>query len=131
MCWFWLKQPTKKSLKDPSRNRLPHYLCGSILEEESAVVVASPLPESSFRITSPCMKLTQIKEEERRYKEQQSICRLTAGEEAPLASSPLPPKTAAMHRVRWNVNKGGEKWLCSGGAAGLVRCQHLDSSIFY
>ncbi|XP_042049984.1 uncharacterized protein LOC121795510 isoform X1 [Salvia splendens] len=111
-------QPTNKSLKDPSRNRVPHFLCGSILEEESAIVVATPLPDSLFQIKNPDMKRTQLK--------QQSET-LEGGEEREV----VPPKIVAMHRVRWNVNKGGEKWLCSGGAAGLVRCNHIHSSIFY
>ena len=38
----------------------------------------------------------------------------------------LPPKIVAMHRVRWNMNKGSERWLCYGGAAGIVRCQEID-----
>ncbi|KAF9664559.1 hypothetical protein SADUNF_Sadunf16G0031200 [Salix dunnii] len=29
----------------------------------------------------------------------------------------------AMHRVRGNVNKGGGRWLYSGGAAGIGRCR--------
>ncbi|KDP42720.1 hypothetical protein JCGZ_23660 [Jatropha curcas] len=37
----------------------------------------------------------------------------------------LPPDIVAMHRVRWNMNKGSERWLCSGGAAGIVRCQEI------
>lgn len=37
----------------------------------------------------------------------------------------IPPKAVAMHRVRWNMNKGSEKWLCYGGAAGIVRCQEI------
>lgn len=37
----------------------------------------------------------------------------------------LPPKIVAMHRVRWNPNKGSERWLCSGGAAGILRCQEI------
>lgn len=37
----------------------------------------------------------------------------------------FPPKMVAMHRVRWNMNKGSERWLCSGGAAGIVRCQEI------
>lgn len=37
----------------------------------------------------------------------------------------FPPKMVAMHRVRWNMNKGSEKWLCYGGAAGIVRCQEI------
>lgn len=37
----------------------------------------------------------------------------------------FPPKMAALHKVRWNVNKGSERWLCYGGANGLVRCQEI------
>lgn len=40
----------------------------------------------------------------------------------------FPPKMVAMHRVRWNMNKGSERWLCYGGAAGIVRCQEIASS---
>ncbi|KAM5559532.1 hypothetical protein ABKV19_020943 [Rosa sericea] len=37
----------------------------------------------------------------------------------------FPSKQVAMHRVRWNMNKGSERWLCYGGAAGIVRCQEI------
>ncbi|KAK4754953.1 hypothetical protein SAY87_008710 [Trapa incisa] len=37
----------------------------------------------------------------------------------------LPPKIVAMNRVRWNMNNGSDRWLCSGGAAGIVRCQMI------
>lgn len=37
----------------------------------------------------------------------------------------FPPKLAALHRVRWNMNKGSERWLCYGGAGGVVRCQEI------
>jgi general transcription factor 3C polypeptide 2 len=37
----------------------------------------------------------------------------------------LPPKSVALHRVRWNTNKGSERWLCYGGAAGIIRCQRI------
>lgn len=37
----------------------------------------------------------------------------------------LPPKVVAMHRVRWNMNKGSERWLCYGGAGGIIRCQEI------
>lgn len=37
----------------------------------------------------------------------------------------FPPKMVAMHRVRWNMNKGSERWLCYGGAAWIVRCQEI------
>ncbi|XP_013599658.1 PREDICTED: uncharacterized protein LOC106307291 isoform X1 [Brassica oleracea var. oleracea] len=40
----------------------------------------------------------------------------------------FPPKLVAMHRVRWNMNQGSERWLCYGGAAGIVRCQEIASS---
>uniref|UniRef100_A0A6N2LZV2 Uncharacterized protein n=1 Tax=Salix viminalis TaxID=40686 RepID=A0A6N2LZV2_SALVM len=40
----------------------------------------------------------------------------------------IPPKMVAVHRVRWNMNKGSERWLCSGGAAGIVRCQEIKMS---
>ena len=36
----------------------------------------------------------------------------------------------AMHKVRLNMNKGSERWLCYGGAAGLVRCQEIVLSDF-
>ncbi|XP_042023432.1 LOW QUALITY PROTEIN: general transcription factor 3C polypeptide 2-like [Salvia splendens] len=121
--------------QDPSRNRVPHYLCGSILEDGSAIVVATPLSDSSFQIKNPDMKRTQLKQHERRYKEQ-SIFQPTGGQESERLQGGeerevVPPQIVAMHRVRWNINKGGEKWLCSGGAAGLVRCHHIHSFVFY
>ncbi|XAR58567.1 hypothetical protein NMG60_11014014 [Bertholletia excelsa] len=42
----------------------------------------------------------------------------------------LPSKLVAMQRVRWNMNKGSERWLCYGGAAGIVRCQEINRSAF-
>ncbi|CAN4117285.1 unnamed protein product [Withania somnifera] len=38
----------------------------------------------------------------------------------------LPPKILSVNCIRWNVNKGSERWLCYGGTAGLVRCQKID-----
>lgn len=38
----------------------------------------------------------------------------------------FPSKTVAMHRVRWNTNKGSENWLCYGGAAGVLRFEEID-----
>ncbi|KAG9451789.1 hypothetical protein H6P81_004693 [Aristolochia fimbriata] len=49
------------------------------------------------------------------------------GVEKPMAEfETFPSKNVPMHRIRWNVNKGSEKWLCYGGAAGIVRCQQLS-----
>lgn len=39
----------------------------------------------------------------------------------------LPARVVAVQRLRWNGNKGKEKWLAYGGAAGLVRCQYVLS----
>ncbi|XP_062207513.1 uncharacterized protein LOC133909205 isoform X2 [Phragmites australis] len=47
------------------------------------------------------------------------------GGESPKDSEVLPPKAVALHRVRWNSNKGSERWLCYGGAAGIIRCQRI------
>ncbi|KAF7818766.1 putative WD40 domain containing protein [Senna tora] len=40
----------------------------------------------------------------------------------------FPPKMVALHRVRWNMNEGSERWLCYGGAGGVVRCQEIAFS---
>ncbi|KAL6614133.1 hypothetical protein ACP70R_036403 [Stipagrostis hirtigluma subsp. patula] len=37
----------------------------------------------------------------------------------------FPPRAVALHRLRWNTNKGSERWLCYGGAAGIIRCQRI------
>ena len=34
--------------KDPSRNRTPHFLCGSLTEEESAIIINTPVPNTPF-----------------------------------------------------------------------------------
>ncbi|CAO1944348.1 unnamed protein product [Urochloa humidicola] len=47
------------------------------------------------------------------------------GGESPKEFEVFPPKSVALHRVRWNMNKGSERWLCYGGAAGIVRCQRI------
>nr|XP_034594269.1 uncharacterized protein LOC117855973 isoform X2 [Setaria viridis] len=47
------------------------------------------------------------------------------GSESPKDFEVFPPKSVALHRVRWNMNKGSERWLCYGGAAGIVRCQRI------
>ncbi|XP_057534889.1 uncharacterized protein LOC130813150 [Amaranthus tricolor] len=41
-----------------------------------------------------------------------------------------PPKIVSMYSVRWNMNKGSERWLCYGGAAGIVRCQEIVAPVF-
>lgn len=41
----------------------------------------------------------------------------------------IPSKAVALHRVRWNMNKGSERWLCYGGAAGIVRFQTITPQV--
>ncbi|KAL6629244.1 hypothetical protein ACP70R_029009 [Stipagrostis hirtigluma subsp. patula] len=45
--------------------------------------------------------------------------------ESPKDTEGIPPRAVALHRVRWNTNKGSERWLCYGGAAGIIRCQRI------
>lgn len=41
----------------------------------------------------------------------------------------FPPRSVAMHRIRWNVNKSSEKWLAAyGQAARLLHCHEIDPS---
>ena len=47
------------------------------------------------------------------------------GGESPKDLKVIPPNSVALHRVRWNMNKGSERWLCYGGAAGIIRCQRI------
>lgn len=53
----------------------------------------------------------------------------TGLKESPMTVAAFPPKVVSMNRVRWNPNRGCEKWLCYGGAAGLIRCQQISMPI--
>lgn len=46
-------------------------------------------------------------------------------EEAPGVVHNLPQRVVAVQRLKWNSNRGKERWLAYGGAAGLVRCQYV------
>lgn len=190
-------QLTHKAVeKDPHRNRAPHFLCGSLSEEDSAVIVASPLPNTPFPMkkslnewanaprtirgflcVSNQAKRAKQKMEKGNKREDQTLA-LCYGDDQGTGSEledlmvprktkqapkskenskekgksdlslvcreedqsekencregenkdeieKLPSKLVSMHRVRWNMNKGSERWLCSGGAAGLVRIQEI------
>lgn len=68
---FTFEQPTARFVKDPPRNRAPHFLCGSLFEEEHALIVASPSTNSSFSKRYPGTKRSGgSKELEKRLKEQ-------------------------------------------------------------
>jgi general transcription factor 3C polypeptide 2 len=215
---------------DHSRNRTPHFLCGSLTEEESTIAINTPVPNTPFPLKKSLNKsvdtsvsLREFSLERRQVKKasdkmakspstdaqtlgkfwqlhyhmhfvsqtfslstkSQHIVNLVAAlcysedpgaesgpeeaypksekkpnkssskknpvddlalvcrdEEPPKAQGKenrkvedqtievFPPKPVAMHRVRWNMNKGSERWLCYGGAAGLVRCQEIVLSDF-
>ncbi|XP_017415343.1 uncharacterized protein LOC108326375 isoform X1 [Vigna angularis] len=188
-------QLTAKSVEtDHARNRSRRFLCGSVTEENSNLVINTPvsnapclwkkLPEKgrcaeSFRDllskTNPYKNaLNQVTEtsnfdsqtsaigagenvdllesgsEEALYSiKQPNMPKLNSGskkkpdvdckddvppiiakadnEKSDFGNIPetFPPKMAALHKVRWNMNKGSERWLSFGGACGLVRCQEI------
>ncbi|PSS23600.1 General transcription factor 3C polypeptide like [Actinidia chinensis var. chinensis] len=184
--------------KDPLRNRAPHFLCGSVTEEESTITINTPLPDTPFPMKkslnewsnaprtirgflsesnqakrakeqiakgqsldsqplalcysddpgteigseSPALqKSKQVSKSKTNSKKKQKAdqalgCRDEEPEDTEKGDGEnggvgveievLPPKIVAMHRVRWNMNKGSERWLCYGGAAGIVRCQEIN-----
>ncbi|EPS60025.1 hypothetical protein M569_14780 [Genlisea aurea] len=108
-------RPTSRSVRDPSRNRTEHFLCSSLSEEgksspASTLVVSTPAAAPSSRF--PAMK--------------RSAPLKHAGDEIEV----IPAKSVGLNRVRWSPNKATEKWVCYGGAAGLLRCHQLHPSCF-
>ncbi|KAE8098519.1 hypothetical protein FH972_016576 [Carpinus fangiana] len=196
-------QLTRKAVeKDHSRNRTPHFLCGSLTEEESTestIAINTPVPNTPFPLKKSLNKSVdtsvslrefslgprQVKKASDKMAENlgtdaQTLA-LCYGDDLGAESGPeeadpksekktnknrgkkksgddlalvyrveepqkthgkedkkvedrtievFPPKAVAMHRVRWNMNTGSERWLCYGGAAGLVRCQEIVLSDF-
>ncbi|XP_040972627.1 uncharacterized protein [Gossypium hirsutum] len=225
-------QLTSKAVdKDFSRNRSPHFACGSLTEEEPAVIVNTPLPDKPLPLKKPSSEcgdgqrsmryflteslgknakhrkakvptsnqrtlalydgndpsvesepdetLAALKSKMKPKSKSERTLALCYGNDPSLESEPeetlaalkskmkpnsksdgkkkdndrqalaqgtkeatnkereetekegesqmetFPPKIVAMHRVRWNMNKGSERWLCYGGAAGIVRCQEI------
>ncbi|GAB2230671.1 hypothetical protein Drorol1_Dr00014952 [Drosera rotundifolia] len=174
---------------DPHRHRAPHFLCGSLTEEGSTIIVKTPSSEDPYPMKSSANEwsnaprsirgyiyksnqVKRMKNEESLPKSDDGVLALCYDDEpgsqdiAPIVnkckagnrkeptngqacSSPdkdaqsntgeadgkrrtgddkievLPSKVVAMHRVRWNLNKGSEHWLCYGGAAGILRCQEV------
>uniref|UniRef100_A0A0E0Q7Q7 DML1/Misato tubulin domain-containing protein n=1 Tax=Oryza rufipogon TaxID=4529 RepID=A0A0E0Q7Q7_ORYRU len=100
--------------KEPGRNRVPYFLCGSLSEEGTtikigqetgAIVLAAPSMQENFGTST------------------------SRGSESPENFEVFPPKAVALHRLRWNMNKGSEKWLCYGGAAGIIRSGNVTRSV--
>ncbi|VFQ84438.1 unnamed protein product [Cuscuta campestris] len=128
-------QLTKQVETDAMRNRAPHFICGSFAEEEESVLtVITPVPNrmkttNVSRATHTSSSVVYTGDEP----DPQPVAALT-NSQAPFSDqgdgSKLPPKSVSIQRVRWNMNKGSEKWLCYGGAAGIVRCQWIDTPTY-
>ncbi|KAM7254662.1 hypothetical protein ACFE04_019903 [Oxalis oulophora] len=167
---------TKAVEKDFSRNKAQHYICGAFSEEDSTVIVKTPLPNNPVALKKPvnlfgdsCRSLKSLVTDAGKTPchdpdvefESESESELTlavimankkskskskssskskaqddqASEKTPSSDRKMeeinketekyPSKNVALHKVRWNVNKGSEKWLCYGGAAGIIRCQEI------
>ncbi|XP_050206147.1 uncharacterized protein LOC126655853 isoform X2 [Mercurialis annua] len=184
VCRFQLATKSVEKVKDPSRNRTPHFMIGFMSKDKAAITVNSPSPDIPLNFKKPVVgnkqrsmkDLAKSCQEKKRIRllaisdgnDDQTQCELdetlgalrsrnkeksknvskkTTGEisalvcidenrddrlrketgkgEAVSEVEVMPPKIIAMHRVRWNMNKGSERWLCSGGAAGIVRCQKI------
>lgn len=180
--------------KEPGRNRVPYFLCGSLSEEGTTIKIGIALPNSPLsnvplgtkRATKTCKDVAQLHviEEGKLLTNSGNRCHLqlvsfclyltcllnhhteyngainpsirdgqqdepdegqetgaivlaapsmkenfgtstSRGSESPENFEVFPPKAVAMHRLRWTMNKGSEKWLCYGGAAGIIRCQRI------
>uniref|UniRef100_A0A0E0JR96 Uncharacterized protein n=1 Tax=Oryza punctata TaxID=4537 RepID=A0A0E0JR96_ORYPU len=180
--------------KEPARNRVPYFLCGSLSEEGTTIKIGTALPNSPLsnvplgtkRATKTCKDVAQLHviDEGKLLTNSGNLCHLqlvsfclyltcllnhhteyncainpnirdgqqdepdegqesgaivlaapsmqenfgtstSRGSESPENFEVFPPKAVALHRLRWNMNKGSEKWLCYGGAAGIIRLSKL------
>uniref|UniRef100_A0A6N2LWL1 Uncharacterized protein n=1 Tax=Salix viminalis TaxID=40686 RepID=A0A6N2LWL1_SALVM len=184
VCRFQLT--TKAVEKDPSRHRAPHFGCGSLSEDESTIIVGTPLPYTPLPLKKPVNDVGNNPKSKQSLYVSNKTAKIPTSDDLPLALcygddpgmdhgsdetltatkskrkpksksgskqqegedqalvciddkqdeesgkegagnvvESIPPKMVAVHRVRWNMNKGSERWLCSGGAAGIVRCQEI------
>lgn len=173
-------QLTSKAVdKDPHRNRTPHFLCGSLIDEDGILIVNTPLTNCPYPmkrsinewgntprslrgfiydsnrkrrakeqkldnqplalcygedavdedLDQPISTLNDAKSKKSKAKkakeDRASIVKLDVNLETESEIEAMPSKLVAMHKVRWNVNKGSRRWLCYGGASGIVRCQEI------
>ncbi|XP_057728451.1 uncharacterized protein LOC130944244 isoform X2 [Arachis stenosperma] len=175
---FRFQLTTKAVEIGDSHHSVPFFLCGSVTEEDSTLVINSsvstgpfPLKRSIERVrhaqsfrdllrksaTALCgdddLGMASESEEALSSVKQPKRQKLTGSDKKkPAESNSLvskddasarnlgddtekadfgnipevfPSKMVALHRVRWNMNKGSERWLCFGGAGGIVRCQEF------
>ncbi|KAL8140426.1 hypothetical protein V2J09_006447 [Rumex salicifolius] len=179
-------QLTSKAVdKDPHRNRTPHFLCGSMTDEDGILVVNTPLLNAPYpmkrsinewgntprslrgfiydsnrvrrakeqnlhnqplalsygeevvdgdldqpmsmlkNVKTKTSKGKKAKEEEASSSKHQESSVLNHENGNEIQTEALPSKMVAIHRVRWNANKGSWRWLSYGGAAGIVRCKEI------
>lgn len=197
-------QLTIKAVEKDSRNKAPHFLCGSLTEEDSVLTINTPLStipfvvkkalnqwgdtprsirgisesnqakrvnnqksndqpldlcednddddddddnDSSIEVSGSTKAASKRKQKTKSKssskknpkKDQAALCSYEEAEnlenkedrkeEGGNEIEVFPSKIVALHRVRWNMNKGSEGWLCYGGAAGIVRCQKITAGV--
>ncbi|KAK6139900.1 hypothetical protein DH2020_026345 [Rehmannia glutinosa] len=112
-------QPTTRSVKDPSRNRMHHYLCGSLLEEGPTLIVASPSNNSLFPIRVPGMKRSGLsrEQENKAKKRMATLCGNDPVEEHGSDNSPVASEMERKQRQREVAVLWRSCWLgtLSGG----------------
>lgn len=192
-------QLTHKAVdKDPLRNRVPHFLCGSFVDEKSVIAVNTDLPTSPHlmkksatewantprparSVASGLNQAKRVKKGMEKNDKTDEVLALSYGDDnikgdtnEVQTSSPKrkgktgklkkanndqvlisidengrtmngepdvkeevdgeiedpPSKIVSMYKVRWNMNNGSERWVCYGGAAGIVRCQEIVAPLF-
>ncbi|KAJ3681169.1 hypothetical protein LUZ60_015658 [Juncus effusus] len=113
--------------KDPARNRVPYFLCGSF-KEDKRVIEISISDENNSLIKNLPLKSTKGPS---RYKgDEKAIVRANLEDDigdvkCDEICDAFPSKLVAVHKIRWNMNKGCERWLCYSGAAGIIRVQKI------
>ncbi|KAH0466056.1 hypothetical protein IEQ34_006159 [Dendrobium chrysotoxum] len=142
--------------KDSSRYRKPHFLCGSLAEEGPTLSINTPLtsvplpkqplvskvvanearPMNSsmqalcsydYYATSNNSSQKKRKGNPSKQASGEGVQDIEIkGDKSRQNAARFPPKIVAMHKVRWNMNEGSGRWLCYGGAAGIVRCQAIS-----
>ncbi|XP_020580386.1 uncharacterized protein LOC110024643 isoform X2 [Phalaenopsis equestris] len=144
-CYFQLTAEAVD--KGSSRYRKPHFLCGSLAEDGPTLAMNTPLksvplpkqPLASKVVADEAKPINSSMPANNTSSQKKRKCnpskQAEAGEDGALQETEsrgdesrqnitrFPPKIVAMHKLRWNMNKGSERWLCYGGAAGIVRCQ--------
>ncbi|XP_078168609.1 transducin/WD40 repeat-like superfamily protein isoform X2 [Carex rostrata] len=133
-------QLTERFLEaDPTRNRTPYFLCdhfkdgGGILELGPPFrnTIISNLPLKPIKgpsryIMGNDKALVSATNPPPNRDEENNVDVGMLPEVDDSCDNGFPSKLVALHKVRWNKNKGTERWLCYGGAAGIIRFQKIS-----